>query len=480
MKSYACFSDIQQDLNNRKVTVLSLVQHYLLNIERHSFLNAFLEVYSEESLDAARQIDLKIQNGTAGKLAGMVLGIKDVFCYKDHPVTAGSSILTDFRSLFTATAIQRLLDEDAIVIGRQNCDEFAMGSSNENSSFGPVRNAADPSKVPGGSSGGSAVAVQADMCFASIASDTGGSIRQPAAFCGAVGMKATYSRVSRNGLVAYGSSFDCIGPITRSVADAALIMEIMSGADPMDSTCSAEPVEPYSTAIQGTKQYRIAYWKDVLDSDAIQPEIRKACQNLIGKMQAAGHTVEAIDLPYLDYVLPTYYVLTTSEASTNLSRYDGMHFGHRTAEAGSLEETYKRSRTEGFGPEVKRRILLGTFALSADYHDAYFTKAQKVRRLIQNSAIDVFKHYDFLLMPTTPGTAFPLGAKTKNPLEMYFADIFTVWANLAGVPAINVPYGKDSSGMPIGLQIHAGHFRETDMFDCAAIIETSSLELQTP
>ena len=479
MKAYASFSDIQKDLNTGKETVLGLVQHYLGNIDRHSSLGAFLEVYRDESLEAARQTDLKLKNGTAGRLAGMVLGIKDVFCYKDHPVTVGSSILTGFRSLFTATAIQRLLDEDAIILGRQNCDEFAMGSSNENSSFGPVRNAADPTKVPGGSSGGSAVAVQADMCFASIASDTGGSIRQPAAFCGTVGMKATYSRVSRNGLVAYGSSFDCIGPITRSVADAALIMEIMAGADQMDSTCSAEPVEPYSTAIQGTKKYRIAYWKDVLDSDAIQPEIRLACRNLIGTMQEAGHTVEAIDLPYLDYVLPTYYILTTSEASTNLSRFDGMHFGHRTTETLNLEETYKRSRTEGFGPEVKRRILLGTFALSADYHDAYFTKAQKVRRLIQNSALDVFKNYDFLLMPTTPGTAFPLGAKTKNPLEMYFADIFTVWANLAGVPAISVPFGKDQSGMPIGLQIHAGHFREMEMFDCAAMIETASRELQT-
>jgi aspartyl-tRNA(Asn)/glutamyl-tRNA(Gln) amidotransferase subunit A len=477
VKSYAGFSDIQKELSSGKETVEGLVRYYLSNIDTNSSLGAFLEVYKEESILAAQQIDRKIRHSSAGKLAGMVLGIKDVFCLKDHPVTAGSFILNGFRSLFTATAIQRLINEDAIIIGRQNCDEFAMGSSNENSSFGKVQNAFDTKKVPGGSSGGSAVAVQADMCFASIASDTGGSIRQPAAFCGTVGMKATYSRVSRNGLIAYGSSFDCVGPITRSVADAALLMEIMAGADAMDSTTSTRPVQPYSQAIQKTKKYRIAYWKDVLESKVIQPEIRQACRNLVLKMQKAGHTVEPINLPYLDYVLPTYYILTTAEASTNLSRFDGIHFGHRTPVTGNMEEIYKRSRTEGFGPEVKRRILLGTFALSADYHDGYFTKAQKVRRLIQISALEIFKQYDFLLMPTTPGTAFPLGSKTKNPLEMYFADIFTVWANLAGVPAISVPYGKDESGMPIGLQIHAGHFQEMDMFDCAAIIETASKEL---
>jgi len=474
LKTYNQFSEIQQDLKDGRIQITDLVQHYLSSIDRLENLGAFLEVFREECIQEAKRVDLKIKSGTAGRLAGMVLGIKDVFCFKDHAVTVGSAILKDFKSLFTATAIQRLLDEDAIIIGRQNCDEFAMGSSSENSSFGIVRNAADPNKVPGGSSGGSAVAVQADMCFASIASDTGGSIRQPAAFCGQVGLKGTYSRVSRNGLVAYGSSFDCIGPIAQTVADSALLLEIMAGEDRMDSTCSCKPVEPFSNAIKGEKKYKVAYWKEILTSKAVQPEIRKAYQDLINKAEAAGHTVESVDLPYLDYVLPTYYILTTSEASTNLSRFSGMHYGHRTTVEGNLEETYKNSRSEGFGPEVKRRILLGTFALSADYHDAYFTKAQKVRRLIQNSAISIFSDFNFLLMPTTPGTAFPIGTRTKDPLEMYFADIFTVWANLAGVPAISIPFGKDNSGMPIGLQIHAGHFKEMDMLDFAAFIEKSA------
>jgi aspartyl-tRNA(Asn)/glutamyl-tRNA(Gln) amidotransferase subunit A len=474
LTSFTSFSDIQGGLAKGEFTVVDLVNFYLRNILENQHLGAFLEVFEAEALDKAQFIDHKIKSGSAGKLAGMVLGIKDVFCYKDHALTGGSAILKGFTSLFTATAIQRLIDEDAIIIGRQNCDEFAMGSSNENSAFGPVLNADDPTKVPGGSSGGSAVAVQANMCFASIASDTGGSIRQPAAFCGLVGLKGTYSRVSRNGLLAYGSSFDCIGPICQKVEDAALLLEIMAGPDPMDSTCSKKETESYSKAIKGDKKYKVAYWDQILTSPVVQKEIKESCKDLIDKALDAGHEVVPIPLPYLEYVLPTYYILTTSEASSNLSRYDGMHFGHRTSDSANLEATYKKSRSEGFGPEVQRRILLGTLALSSDYYDAYYTKAQKVRRLIQDSAFAVFKDFDFLLMPTTPGTAFPLGAKTTDPLEMYFADIFTVWCNLAGVPAINVPYGRDKSGMAIGLQIHAGPFKEMDMLDFAAFMEKSN------
>lgn len=458
MKNFSSFSEVHFGLQNAEFSVEDLVQYYLQNIENHKHLNAFLEVFSQESIENAKQIDLKIKAGTAGRLAGMVIGIKDVICYKNHRLSGGSKILEGFESQFTATALQRLLDEDAIVIGRQNCDEFAMGSSNENSAFGPVKNAADPSRVPGGSSGGSAVSVQADLSFASIASDTGGSIRQPAAFCGNVGLKPTYSRVSRYGLIGYGSSFDSIGPIARSVEDAGLLLEIMAGYDEMDSTSATNPVEAYGSFESDNEKFNIAYLKDVLDSPAIQPEIKEAFLKSIKQLESQGHSVEAVEVPHLDYVLPTYYILTTSEASTNLSRYDGIRYGHRSEKAKTLEEVYKMSRSEGFGKEVQKRILLGTFALSADYHDAYFNRAQKVRRLIFESAGAIFSKHDFLLMPTTPTTAFKIGDKTQDPLAMYFADIFTVWANLAGVAAINIPFGTDNNGMPIGLQAHAKAF----------------------
>jgi aspartyl-tRNA(Asn)/glutamyl-tRNA(Gln) amidotransferase subunit A len=459
LKGYTSFSELKKAGN----PVTHLVRHYLRNIAEKQHLNAFLEVFEEEALQKAGEIDQKIKSGNAGRLAGMVLGIKDVFCYKNHKVSAGSKILEGFESQFTATAIQRLLDEDAIIIGRQNCDEFAMGSSNENSAFGPTRNAADPNRVPGGSSGGSAVAVQADMCFASIASDTGGSIRQPAAFCGLVGLKPTYSRISRYGLIAYGSSFDCVGPITRSVEDAALLLEIMAGSDEMDSTSSRKSVEPYFNSLGESRKYKVGFMPELVNSPAIQDEIREAYQESIRLLEKEGHELFPYQLPYQDFVLPVYYVLTTSEASSNLSRFDGIRYGYRSKNAVNIESVYKKSRSEGFGPEVLRRIMLGTFALSADYHDAYFTKAQQVRRLIKDSADSFFRKADFLLMPVTPQTAFPLGDKSTDPLSMYLADIFTVWANLAGVAAISIPAGKDKKGLPIGLQVHAQAFEEKKM-----------------
>lgn len=457
-------------LQEARISFPELVRSQLEAISASSHLNAFLEVFSEQSVAEAERIQQSILEGSAGRLAGMVIGIKDVFALQNQSVTCGSRILSGFQSQFTATCLQRLLDEDALFIGRQNCDEFAMGSSNENSAFGPVRNAANPEHVPGGSSGGSAVAVQAGLCDASIATDTGGSIRQPAAFCGVVGLKGTYSRVSRSGLVAYGSSFDCIGPLTTSVSDAALIYEIMAGADPMDSTSSRKPVERYSQLTRPGRK-KVAVWKEVMQSPSIQPEIREACERTIRIMEEAGHEIVYADLPYLDYLLPVYYILTTSEASSNLSRYDGMQFGYRSPNGQRLEEVIKNTRTEGFGTEVTRRILLGTFALSAEYHDAYFTKAQQVRRLIYDSAVQLFSDVDFLLMPTTPTTAFKLGAKTQDPMEMYLADIFTVWSNLAGVPAISLPVGHDSAGLPIGLQFHAGHFQEKSLLDFGAFLE---------
>ena len=463
MDEIRSFTEVRAEILLGKISVLNLVQQHLKAANKFKHLNAFLEIFEEGAIERAKSIDHKIKSKTAGRLAGMILGIKDVFCYKDHKVSAGSKILIGFESQFTATAIQRLLDADAIIIGRQNCDEFAMGSSNENSGFGPVYNYIGENRVPGGSSGGSAVGVQAGICMASIASDTGGSIRQPAAFCGLVGLKPTYSRVSRSGLVAYGSSFDCVGPITRSVEDAALLLEIMAGEDLMDSTSSSKNVDSYSKFEDSEKKYTIAYLGSALNSDGLQEEIKSAYQTSIDVLQKAGHDVELVELPYLDYALSVYYILTTSESSSNLARFDGIHYGHRSEKARSLEEVYKLSRSEAFGPEVQRRIMLGTFALSADYYEAYFTKAQQVRRLIQNSAIELFQKVDFLIMPTTPTTAFKIGEKSSNPLSMYLADIFTVWANLAGIPAISIPVGSDAEGMPIGLQVHADFFKEKEM-----------------
>ena len=472
------------------------MEQYLVRIEAHRHLNVFTEVYADESLTRADDIDRKLTVGTAGRLAGMVIGIKDVLNYTGHGVRAGSHILDNFTAQFTATAVQRLLDGDAIIIGRQNCDEFAMGSSNENSAFGPVRNAADTNRVPGGSSGGSAVAVQAGLCLASIGSDTGGSVRQPAAFCGVVGLKPTYGRISRWGLIAYASSFDCIGPIANTVDDAALLLEIMAGPDEFDSTVSSQPVTAYSqaqlssrgdrsrigrsadagTADAGLHPLRIAYLAAGVDSAGVDLSIREATQRRIDRLRALGHTVESVDLPLLKYLLPTYYVLTTAEASSNLSRFDGVRYGYRHIPSTDLSTLYKKSRTEGFGAEVRRRILLGTFVLSASYYDAYYTKAQQVRRLIRESMEELFGQYDFLLSPTTPTPAFRLGEKSggqsgDDPLQMYLADVFTVLANVVGYPAISIPNGTDDANLPIGIQLMAPPFAEGALVALARSLE---------
>lgn len=463
MKRYNSLQEVRQDLGNGLVTCRDLVHYYLDNIERKKHLNAYLEVFADEALAKAEEVDQKLANGTAGRLAGMVLGLKDVLAYKDHSLQSSSKILTGFKSLFTATAVQRLLDEDVIIIGRQNCDEFAMGASNETSAFGPTLNEIDPTRVPGGSSGGSAVAVQADLCLASIGSDTGGSVRQPAAFCGVIGLKPTYSRISRYGLVAYASSFDQIGPITRSVDDAALLLEIMAGPDEYDSTASRREVPAYSELLdtEADRKLKIGYISDTLESAGLDPEIREAMQATIANLREEGHAVEAVDFHYLDYIVPTYYILTTAEASSNLSRFDGVKYGYRSGDATDLLSMYKKSRAEGFGHEVQKRIMLGTFVLSADYYDAYYTKAQKVRRIIKEKTEELLEQYDFLIMPTSPTTAFPLGGNPSDPLAIYLADIFTVQASLAGVPAISVPIGSDKSGLPIGMQILTKPFAET-------------------
>ena len=469
MENYNSLKHIQSDIQQNKTTLRSLVLHYLGNISARKNLNAFIEVFQEEALSQADVIDQKIKQGTAGKLAGLVIGLKDNICYKNHQVTASSKILAGFESVYSATVVSRLIAEDAIIIGRLNCDEFAMGASNETSTYGPVKNAFDETRVSGGSSGGAAVAVQSDMCQATIASDTGGSVRQPAAFCGVIGIKPTYGRVSRNGLIAYASSFDQIGPITKSMYDMQLLMEVISGKDDTDATSSSKPVPEYSSALMPIKQ-KIAYIKECVYHEGIDPELQKSTLDVIEKLKKQGHEVVEVSFPYLEQLVPVYYVLTTAEASSNLSRFSGLMYGHRSASAKDLESTFRKSRSEGFGTEVKRRIMLGTFVLSAGSYDAYYTKAQKVRRLVQEKTNELLSQYDFLLSPTTPTTAFKFGEKTDNPIAMYLADIFTVHANISGNPAISVPMGKHTNGMPMGVQLMAKHFCEGEMMQLASTI----------
>jgi len=464
MKFYSSLKEVQYDLRNSTVTVVSLVQYYLDRIDQHRNLNAFNEVFAEEALDNASFIDQKLAGGNAGRLAGMVICIKDNICYKGHQVTASSRILEGFTSVYSATVIERLLAEDAIIIGRCNCDEFAMGGSNETSYYGPVKNFKDIKRVSGGSSGGAAVAVQADLCLAALGTDTGGSVRQPASFCGVIGLKPTYGRVSRHGIIAYASSFDQVGPIARSVGDCALLMEIMAGDDDYDSTASLNPVPKYSSYKKNTAKRSIAYIREILESDGVDQEIKNLMRRKIEQLQADGHIVEPVSFAYLDYVVPTYYILTTAEASSNLSRYDGVHYGYRSPNATDTETTYTKTRTEGFGEEVKRRIMLGTFVLSSGYYDAYYGKAQKVRRLIKDKTDEILSNYNFILMPTTPTAAFNIGEIVKDPIVMYLEDIFTVQAALAGVPAISLPVGNNAEGLPLGLQVLASAFAEEELF----------------
>ena len=465
---YKNFAEVKSALASG-VTLLDVVEVYLQRIEENKDLNAFLEVFTETVRENAKRVDEKLKNGTAGKLAGLVVGIKDNICYQGHKVSASSKILEGFESLYTATALERLLAEDAIVIGRLNCDEFAMGSSNENSAFGPVRNPINRNTVPGGSSGGSAAAVAANLCTVALGSDTGGSIRQPAAFTGTFGIKPTYGRISRYGLIAYASSFDQIGVFANTLQDTALVTEVMAGKDAMDSTSSSREVGSYVPEFKDSKK-RIAYIQEAFETEGIHPEVRARVEAIIEKLKQEGHTVEPVSFPYLDYMVPTYYVLSTAEASSNLSRFDGVHYGYRSQNAVGVEATYKKSRSEGFGPEVKRRIMAGTFVLSHGYYDAYYTKGQKVRRVLQNKTKEIFENFDFVLTPTTPSTAFELNA-VKDPIQMYLQDIFTVHANLTGNPAISLPYGETSEKMPFGIQLMAPPFEEKELFDFSAYLE---------
>jgi len=464
---YRTFAEVKKAITSG-VSVLEIVENYISKIKENSDLNAFLEVFEDSARQKAVEVDQRIKDGTAGRLAGMVIGLKDNLCYTDHKVSASSKILQNFESLYTGTAVQRLIDEDAIIIGRLNCDEFAMGSSNENSAFGPVKNPLNKNLVPGGSSGGSAAAVAAGLCTATLGSDTGGSIRQPASFTGTFGLKPTYGRISRHGLIAYASSFDQIGPFTNSIEDSALLLEIMAGKDEYDSTVSSKKVENYASYEKPAK-LKIAVLQESLETEGVDSEVVTKMNQIIEKLKADGHEVENVSFPYLEYMVPTYYVLTTAEASSNLSRFDGVHYGYRSTEAVGVEATYVNSRSEGFGPEVKRRIMAGTFVLSNEFYDAYYTKGQKVRRVLKDKTDEIYKNFDMMILPTTPSTAFPLNA-LKDPIQMYLQDIFTVHANLTGNPAISLPLGQHSNGMPFGIQVMADHFKEKELFNFSSYL----------
>jgi aspartyl-tRNA(Asn)/glutamyl-tRNA(Gln) amidotransferase subunit A len=463
--------DVQKDISSGSTSCIEIVDEYLARIEEYKRLNAFIEVFNREAIERAKEIDQKFANGTQGKLAGLVIGIKDMISYVGHGVSASSKILEGFEAVYNSTVVQRLLDEDAIIIGRLNCDEFAMGASNETSFHGNVLNFADETRVSGGSSGGSAVAVQANLCMASLGTDTGGSIRQPASFCGIYGLKPTYSRVSRYGIISYASSFDQCGPLTNSIEDAALIMEVIAGADGKDAVASKTKVGDYLNELSTNQNFSIGLLSEPLKSEGMDKEIKDSILSLAETLKLNGNKVEDAHFEYLDYAVPTYYMLVTAEASSNLSRYDGVHFGYRSKNAVDLNTTYTKSRTEGFGEEVRRRIMLGTFVLSAGYYDAYYAKAQKARRLIRDATLKLLEEHDFIMLPTSPTTAFHIGEKIDDPIVMYLADIFTVQASLSGLPALNIPLGIHSNGMPFGVQLIGRKFEEGKLLAIAAKIE---------
>jgi aspartyl-tRNA(Asn)/glutamyl-tRNA(Gln) amidotransferase subunit A len=465
LPGYKNHSEKIELIRSGKLSLKENISFFLSRIETEKKLNAFNFVF-RDAVNAAELIEQKIKESRAGKLAGMVIAIKDVLAIKDRPLTCSSNILKNFESVYTATSVQKLIDEDAIIIGKTNCDEFAMGSSNENSAFGAVLNPIDNSRVPGGSSGGSATAVAANLCDASLGTDTGGSIRQPAAFCGVYGLKPTYGRVSRYGLTAYGSSFDTIGPIAKNIYDLALILQVISGNDLNDSTSSSQIVPDFINEINADRKFKIGLPKEYF-SEGLDSEIRKKITDTCDSIKKSGHMVTEISLPHTEYSIPTYYILTTAEASSNLARYDGAHFGHRSKNVANLDQMYVKSRSEGFGSEVKRRIMLGTYVLSSGYYDAYYRKAQKVRRLLKQDFDNAFKEVDLIITPTTPTVAFKIGEKSTDPLEMYLMDIYTTSANLAGIPGINIPVGYNSEELPIGMQIMAKEFDELSLLQLA-------------
>jgi len=457
----------------KEIAASALAEQFYRKIKAEDpAIHSYLTLCEERAFAQAQHIDGLVNKGAAlPPLAGVPVAIKDVMVTKGVRTTAGSKILENFIPPYDCTAVARLEAAGAVVLGKMNCDEFAMGSSNENSAYGPVRNPRDISRVPGGSSGGSAAAVAAGTAVATLGSDTGGSIRQPASFCGVVGLMPTYGRVSRYGLIAFASSLDHIGPLTKTVKDAAILLRVIAGRDPLDSTSADVPVPDYEADLaKPVDGLKIGVPREYF-GEGLDAEVRAAVEAGIAKLRSAGCEIVPISLPHTAYAIPTYYVIATAEASANLARYDGVRYGYRAKNARSLAEMYRKSRDEGFGAEVKRRIMLGTYALSSGYYDAYYLKAQRVRTLLTRDFEQAFQKVDAIVTPTAPTPAFKLGEKSDDPLSMYLADIYTVTADLAGIPGISVPCGQGQSGLPIGLQVLGRHFDESTVLRLAATVE---------
>ena len=460
-------------IQERQTTATAIAESFYKKIaSEDGEINGYLTLCRERALEQAHKIDAIADKGDElPRLAGLPVAVKDVISTKGVRTTAGSKILERFIAAYDATVVEKLEAAGAVILGKTNCDEFAMGSSNENSAYGPVKNPRDKSRVPGGSSGGSAAVVAAGTAVTSLGSDTGGSIRQPASFCGVVGLMPTYGRVSRYGLIAFASSLDHIGPFARDVKDAAIMLEVIAGRDPMDSTSAEVGVPRYSDEIgQPVRGMKIGVAKEYF-GEGLDPEVKSAVETSIQNLAKAGAEIVEVSLPHTKYAIPTYYLVATAEASSNLARYDGVRYSHRSPEAKTLSEMYRKSRDEGFGAEVKRRIILGTYALSAGYYDAYYLKAQKVRTLLAQDFDEAFAKVDAIVTPTTPTPAFKLGEKADDPLAMYLADIYTVTADLVGIPGISVPCGNSKAGLPIGLQVFARHFQEGTMIRVAHAVE---------
>jgi aspartyl-tRNA(Asn)/glutamyl-tRNA(Gln) amidotransferase subunit A len=465
--------DARSMVQSRRLSAVELAEAHFSEIaSRDETIGSYLSLTRARALEQAKRIDLLAEKGDPlPKLAGVPVAIKDVLMTRGERTTAGSRFLEKFVAPYSATAVDRLEAAGAVVLGKLNCDEFAMGSSNENSAFRPVRNPRDTTRVPGGSSGGSAAAVAAGFAVATLGSDTGGSIRQPAAFCGVVGLLPTYGRVSRYGLIAFASSLDHVGPLTRTVKDSATLLEVIAGRDPHDSTSADVPVAKYAAECgREVKGLRIGIPKEYF-AEGLDPEIRQAIERRIDGLRKAGCEIVNVSLPHTEYAIPVYYIVATAEASANLARFDGVRYTTRSPHAKTLADMYRRSRDEGFGAEVKRRILLGTYALSAGYYDAYYLKAQQVRTLLTRDFQNAFTTVDAIVTPVTPTTAFKLGEKTDDPMAMYLSDIYTVTANLVGVPGISLPCGNSSEGLPIGIQILGKHFDEATVIRLAHAME---------
>ena len=500
-------AQLQTEIQENRASLPDAVESYLEAAGKRQEINAFTSLYGDQAREQAKAIQKKIESGNAGRLAGAIMGIKDIISEKGKKVTCASRMLQQFEGVYDATVIEKLKKEDALFIGRTNMDEFGMGSSNENSIFGPARNPHDPSKVTGGSSGGSAAAVAAGFCNSALGSDTGGSIRQPSSFCGIVGLKPTYGRVSRYGLVAYASSFDSIGPLANTVEDAAKVLGVIAGRDKRDGTTADVPVPDYSRAVANPSESLKIGIPEAFFGEGLDEEIRDQIMESVKALESDGAKIIPVELPNSKYAIATYYILATAEASSNLARYDGVRYGYRAdikkvkdqlrLEEEALREQlkkadenlkpdlefrinnmdsplirlYKQTRTEGFGTEVKRRIMLGTYVLSSGYYDAYYAKAQKIRRLIKDDYTRAFEKVDVIVTPTSPTTAFDIGSKIDDPLQMYLNDIYTISANLAGICGINVPVGVHSNGLPIGMQFLGNTFQEEKILSAGRLVE---------